>query len=140
MKPRLTVKLNNIDEKSCYELYFRLLNIFRDKEMRLTEQQIDLSSIIAAKSMDYIIDSKKSLNGKSKKYELAKELGIKEAGIYSPLKELVEKKILEEDSEGFYKLTDSINKVRKQIKKSLETNKFFEFDYIFEIKVNAENS
>lgn len=138
---KITINLPELNEKEVYELYFRLMNITRGKEMRLTEQQIELSSLIAEKPMDYFLDSQKAPSGKSKKYELAQRLKIKEAGIYEPLKSLIEKKVLEQDTEhGFIGFTNGINSTRSIIKKNLKENKEFKFDYVFNITCKNETS
>lgn len=138
---KINVTLNGLTEKQAYEIYFRLLNVTRDKDLRLTEQQIELAALIAEKPMEYILDSQKAPSGKSKKYELAERLKIKEAGIYEPLKELVDKGVMvKNEDDGFMKFTPAINSTRNVIKSNLNKSKLFTFDYNFNITVNASDT
>lgn len=132
---RITIKLHELTEKECYEIYFKLINITRPKEMQLQQQQIDIATTLALKPLDYTLDTRKSTNNKSKRAELAHELNILPAAIYAPLQQLVIKNILREDEDKFIQFVPEINYVRKKIKESIKNNQLFEFNYNFDMKV-----
>ena len=89
--------------------------------------------------MKYILDKKKALNGRSKKYELATEMGIKNTAIYHIIAELERKGVLIKDEDDFLMLPKSLNILRKTIKERIEEKGSFEFDYIFDLKIEEND-
>ena len=122
-----------LSEPQFYRLFLDLQNAVVPK--RLTKQEIDLMVIICCKPMNWILDSKKSKHGRSKKYELANELGIKSQGIYALLLSLEAKGYLIKEDDDFLYLPKPLNSFRKAVKYSIERKTPLEFDYIFRFKV-----
>lgn len=132
---KINIRLHDLTEKECYELYFRLLNITRNKEMQLQQQLIDISTAMALKPMDFILDTKKSASNKSKRAELANELKMSTPAIYAPLQQLILKKVLREDDDKFIYFVPEINYFRQKIKEKIKNKETFEFNYTFDLKI-----
>jgi biotin operon repressor len=140
MIPQLKDKLE-LDEYTFFHTYFELQNIKRSKDIKLTERENQLASIICSKPNDYFISNSKSLNGKSKKYEIAEEMSISKHQIYALIKNLKKKGVLKVDEDNFWELSDQIKKLRSVIKEQIK-NKDFSLDYVFgfTIRKNDNNS
>ncbi len=118
------------DETEFYQVYFNLLNLYRSRTYRLTPREIELLSLLCAKPMNFILDSEKSGNGKSKKYILASDMKVSPPAVYPLIKNLNKKKILILSEDGFYNVPDNVNSLRRVIKEKLSQGNF-NFDYIF---------
>lgn len=133
MLPRITENYE-LSEKDFYTLYFNIQNIKRTD--KLTEQQIELLSIICSKPLNFYLDTKKSPKGRSKKYELGDAMGKSRTGIYGYLIELEKKGILTKGSDGFLELPEGVQNLRRVIKSKLEKDKTFNFEYVFNFIIN----
>lgn len=119
-----------VNEKEFYRIYFNIFNIKLTK--KLTPQEIEVLSIICSKPMNFLLDSKKSPVRKSRKHELADDLGVERTAIYGFLKGLVSKGLLIKKSDDFLELPEGIQKLRAAIKAN---PKPFMFDYTFNFTV-----
>jgi len=124
-----------VEEKEFYRIYFNIFNIKLDK--KLTPQEIEVLAILCSKPMNFYLDSKRAANHKSRKYEIAEELGVNKTVIYGFLNGLVSKGLLIKKSDDFMELPQGIQTLRSAIKSNIKQNpkKEFVFDYTFNFTV-----
>ncbi len=116
MTKRLATSVKRtLTEQEFYEYYFQLRNLLIPKDERLANKEVELTALLCTKDDDYVLDAKKSKNGRSKKYELAETLGIAPTGIYKLLQNLEEKGILTKDEDDFVELVPTLKEVTKNI-------------------------
>lgn len=125
-----------LTEYQFYRMYLEIQNAVVPK--KLTNQEIELMSIICCKPMGWLLDSKKSTNGRSKKYELAEELGIKSPAIYALILSIQSKDYLIKADDDFLYLPKPIDSFRKVIKEKLKQEGEFTFDYVFRFKIGED--
>lgn len=123
----------DLDEKEFYRIYFNILNIKLEK--KLTPQEIEVLVILCSKPMNFYLDSKRSANHKSKKYEIAEELKVNKTVVYGFLNGLVKKGLLIKKSDDFMELPQPIQTLRNTIKQNLKKGSFT-FDYTFNFTIN----
>ncbi len=122
-----------VKEKEFYRIYFNIINIKLPK--KLTPQEIEVLCIICSKPLNFYLDSKRAANHKSRKYEIAEELGVNKTVVYGFLNGLMSKGLLIKKSDDFIELPEGIQKLRTVIKNNLKTGAPFTFDYVFNFTV-----
>jgi hypothetical protein len=132
---RPTVKASfEVTEKTFYQIFWKMANINRPREMQIADRGIELLALICCKPMDYHIFAGKNLNGKSKKIELADEMGVKAPWLYEMLKGIVDKGFMTIDEDNFYSFPPAVNALRRDLKDYLKLNPEPELDYIIRFK------
>lgn len=131
-KPEIVQKMV-LSEYEFYEVYFRLLNARKTKHTALTDQEILVASTLCAKPLSFTLDKEKGQNGKSKKIELAEELGINQRQIYAVIRSLEEKGILQVSEDHLIDTVPNIRNLRRVIKAQVPN---FNFNYVIDFTIN----
>jgi|15BtaG_2_1085339.scaffolds.fasta_scaffold00350_7 hypothetical protein len=117
-----TLVKKEFSRKEFFEFYFQLRNLQIPKNQKLTTREIQLAAIICTKPKNYVLDTKKSQDGRSKKYQLSEDLGVTATGIYKILQTLEDKGILRRDEDDFIDVHPAIKNIKNTVDNPVTVN------------------
>lgn len=132
MNPKINVGLKKT-EMELYKDYFHLVNLQRPNELRLSQREIDLAASFAFLGNFSVEPRSKNV----KNFAVLRDLTEMSSSMISQyVGRLIEKKTLIKDEDGLVRLPDAILGLIKIIKRQIENEGKFVFNYDIEYEVH----
>lgn len=132
MNPRINVRLKKT-EMELYKDYFHLVNLQRPDELRLSQREIDLAASFAFLGNFSVEPRSKNI----KNFAILRDLTQMSSSMISQyIQRLIEKKTLLKDEDGLIRLPDAVLNIVKIIKRQIENEGKFVFNYDIEYEVH----